>query len=261
MPKVFHILDMAGQGSILSHFLNKYTLITSQSYYVKKGSHIDMINNYYNSTPFKNIKHLLYNIIKKKFNIAHIHSAEILVPLFKLLGKKVVLHYHGSDINMPSRKNSKLRRLCRDMADIILYNDKDMTIPTRTKCVYFPDIIDTDLFKNNNQQKEGSLIMVSNNLNIQETIKNIPKTTIIQNHSDNHVEYSKMPHYLSQFQTYIDEKVNDKGQRLNAFSNTGLQAMACGLTVVKGGQTYYELPKEHHPHTVIENLIEIYKNA
>lgn len=266
--RVLHILDMAGQGALLCHFLAKdqrsfnNTIIKNEcfclSLYVKKGMKADMLNEYYESIPFRNIKHLLKTILFKKFQIAHIHSAEILIPFFKLLGKKIILHYHGSDINIPSRKNSIIRKLCRNMADIILYNDQDMTIPTKTKCVYFPDIIDTELFRNSNQNKAGSLIIVSDNLDINQTLLGIPKSTIIFNSSNDFIPYKKMPEYLSQFETYIDEKVNDKGQRLNALSNTGLQALACGLKVEKGGLTNVNLPPQHHPNIVIPNLIRLY---
>jgi len=256
--KVFHVLDMAGQGSILNHFLNKYTTIQSTSYYIIKGKNIDMINNYYDSIPFKNIKQLILHIYKLKFDIAHIHSAEILVPFFKLLGKKVVLHYHGSDINIISRQTSKIRKLCRNMADLILYNDKDMIIPTTTKRVYFPDIIDTELFKKDNQIKEGNLIIISNNLNIKETISNIPKSTEIFNSNQNFIPYSEMPSYLSKYETYIDEKVNDQNQRLNALSNTGLQSLACGLKVQKNGLIISVLPSQHKPEILIPKLTELY---
>ena len=61
-----------------------------------------------------------------KFDIIHIHGAETLIPLFKLLGKKIVLHYHGSDINEKSRSKSYKRIFCRSMADLIIFNGKKM---------------------------------------------------------------------------------------------------------------------------------------
>ncbi len=246
---------MAGQALILNHFLNKGG-IKSKSYYVQKNNGI---NEYYDGLAFANIKVLLRTVWREKFDIAHIHSAEILVPFFKLLGKKVILHYHGSDINMSSRKKSTARRICRNTANLILYNDTDMTIPTKTKCIYFPDIIDTDLFRNNKQPKSGGLIIVSNNLNTQKTIANVPKSVILQDVSNKRIPYSEMPDYLSQFETYYDEKVNDEGQKLNALSNTGLQALACGLVVKKGVQTFTELPSQFKPKIIIKRLENIYE--
>src|SRR3990172_7731207 len=106
MKMVLHISGVAGIGSLINmsrhdHHTAKTNDI-GQSYYADRGGLGSRLNEYYGGRPFKNMKRLLAAAMKhrKDFDIIHIHGFEIIIPLFKLLGKKTILHYHGSDINM-----------------------------------------------------------------------------------------------------------------------------------------------------------------
>lgn len=250
---------MAGQAAILSKFLNKTNRCQSIIYYDerKTGSQIDEF--YPDTIPCKNVKAVLSHTVFRNFDIAHIHSAEILVPIYKWLDKKVVLHYHGSDINEPKRADSTARRFCRDIADIILYNDRNMVIPTTTKCVYFPDVIDTEHF-HNSKKGHGNVTMVSSNLDKQKIIEKLPPSTVVYDIDEKRIPYADMPRFLSQYSTYVDFKITNFGKTLFALSNTGLQALACGLEVIHNGKTLSQLPYNNTPDYIIPQLQQIYED-
>ena len=247
---------MAGTALLITNHLKRH--INSECFTVRKP-HLTGSYNYYNVTPFSRFRKCLYNAIiqSKHFDIIHIHSVDYVVPIFKLLGKKVVLHYHGSDIM--DQGNSKLKKFCRGLADYIIYNAEIMEskLPGKNK-QYLPDFIDTDLFKPSGNGK-GSVIIVSSNLDIAKSIKNIDSDTNVYNFDGgNRIEYTDMPNFLNKYTKYFDDKVTDYGMTCTEFSNTGLQALSCGLDVIHQGKTFKVLPKNRTSEYYIMQLLKIY---
>jgi len=267
--KILHLFDMAGVAPLMCFYYSKLTENFAFNYLIKKEKSIHIAKMYPNNiVSFNRIRSLMMEAIRNRnyFDIVHIHSNEIFIPLFKLLGKKVVLHYHGSDINQKKRQIHPIRILCRSMADVILYNSEDMRKKVKTikfvRKIYFPNFIDTELFKNNNHSRDGrSLLLVSNNLDIEKTIQtaqqSAPSELSIINLKKK-IPHHKMPDLLSKYEYFIDEKVTDFGQYLKAFSSTGLQALASGTKVIHQNQTFTELPTENTPNYAIEKLEKIY---
>jgi len=74
----------------------------------------------------------------------------------------------------------------------------------------------------------------------------------------NPIKYIKFGETLSRHEYYVDIK-RSKGKILDALSKTGLEALACGLKVVRwDGEIVQALPEEHRPENVVSHLREIY---
>ncbi len=268
MIKVLHLLDIAGVPSILSHYYNKLGKGKSELFYHEKNSISSSISRFYEGIPFEKFRNLLLTAFMKSFqyDIVHIHGAEILIPLFKASGKKIVLHYHGSDINEQNRSLDKKRIFSRSMADLIIYNGKNMEnkIITSKKIrkEYLPNPIDTEHFSSDNKNRQGTLSFVSSNLDKEKTINAIRKvgeSTIIDLDIQQ-IPYPLIPKFLSRYEMYIDIKIMPWGHTLDDLSTTALQALSCGCKVYHNHVTIDKLPPEHEPHNVIEKLDSLYQN-
>ena len=265
--KVLHILEIGGSVSIMSHFFNKLKAGKSHHIYHKKNKISSTVSNYYDGQSIDRFFLLILSSFFKSFSydIIHIHSEEYLIPIFKLTRKKVVLHYHGSDINDLKRSKKRIRVWCRSRADAIFYNGKDMLDKIKTekntKKIYLPNPIDTDLFKSNLQKNHGNLILVSSNLDKEKTISEAKKLGPLDiiDLDIQQIPYYFMPKILSKYEFYFDVKIMPWGQKLKDLSNTGLQALACGCKVFHDGKEISEFPNQFKPENVIEKLLKTYE--
>lgn len=265
MYKIMQLFDMAGTAPQINYFLNKNN-IQSKCFVITKPNMKSMYD-YYKIKPYPRFRQTLLTAIKsaKNFDIIHIHSVETIIPIFKLLGKKVILHYHGSDINGNGRSKNLKRILCRMMANYVIYNAEIMKPKLigvkENKKIYLPDFIDTELFKPNGTGK-GSTIIVSSNLDIKKSTAHIEPDTMIYNlDNKKRIKYFDMPKFLNQFTKYYDDKVTDYGMLCTEFSNIGLQALACDLDVMHLGKKYKTLPKNKTPKSYIKQLLQIYASV
>ena len=265
MVSVLHILDMAGVPSILSFYYNKFKDKSELNYHLK-NSFSRSISEFYQGRKYKKFRKLLVSSFFQSFNfdVIHIHGAEILVPIFKITGKRIVLHYHGSDINEREKSQKKWRVICRSMADLIIFNGIEMekqiiTIRNVPK-KYLSNPVDTNHFCSKNQKKSGRVSIVSSNLDKEKTIEAIQKLgqTDIIDLDKIQIPYRFMPDILSKYEVYVDIKIMPWGQELVDLSTTGLQALACGLKVIHYGEEIEGLPVKHKPEKVIEKLDQFY---
>lgn len=269
MANVLHILDVAGVSSILSYFYNKLERGKSDLIYHEKNSFSSSISRFYHGKSFRKYKMLLLKGFFKSFHyqIIHIHRAEVLVPLFKISGKKIILHYHGSDINEKNRSRNKMRIFCRSMADLIIYNGKKMEPYIITnkpvKKLFLPNPVDIEHFcLKDNKKRNGKLIFVSSNLDKDKTIEvasNLGQVDVIDLDKQQ-IPYSNMPEFLSKYELYIDIKIMPWGYTLPDMSTTALQALACGCKVYHDGKIIERLPEEFLPVNVINRLDQYYQD-
>lgn len=267
MINVLHVLDIAGVPSILSHFHNKYGYGHSDIIFHKKNNFSYNISTFYGGKSFRKYRDLIkYAILKSKhYDIIHIHGAETLVPVFKLTRKKIVLHYHGSDINQKERSLNKKRIFCRSLADLIVYNGKNMekniitfrSVPKK----FLPNPIDTEHFHPRKDTRSNNLIFISNNLDKEKTMKSIETFDKIEiiDLDNQQILYSCMPDYLSKFKTYVDIKIMPWGDTLSDLSTTALQALSCGCNVYHNGFFLKIFPTEHDPINSIKQLNSFYR--
>ena len=268
MTKVLHVLDIAGVPSILAHYYNKMSKGKSDLIYHEKNSISSSVSRFYDGIPFTRFRDLLLTGFFKSFqyDIIHIHGAEILVPLFKLTGKKIILHYHGSDINEKKRSMNKKRMVCRSMADMILFNGKNMEpniiTSKQVRKEYFANPVDTEHFSPNFEKRAGKLSFISGNLDKEKmisTLKGVGDVTIVDLDVQQ-IPYPLMPKFLSNYEMYIDIKIMPWGKTLDDLSTTALQALACGCKVYHNNKVIETLPPEHKPENVIEKLDSFYND-
>ncbi len=264
--KVLHLIDLAGIASIISHYQNKYNLGKSDLFYHKKNDFSSTISNYYEGKSFKKFKKLLFSSLRQKnnYDIIHIHSVEYLVPLFKILGKKVILHYHGTDIRKPGNSLNKKKIFCRSLADMIIYNAENMLPKIITfrdvKKRFLPNPVDIDLFRITKNKKNGGISYISGNLDKNKTIEAIQEvmSTEIIDPTIQQIPYPLMNKILSKYETYLDIRITPWEQILDDLSTTALQALACGCNVYHNGKMISGFPQKHDPNFVIEKLHSYY---
>ena len=263
---VLHLFEMAAGPTIQTYFYRKFGY--GKSWVISKDRKHTVIDRYGIVEKFPRIRDVIFEGLRRcnsDIDIVFIHGSEFAVPIFKILTrKKVVLQYHGSDINLPSRSKNPFRVICRSFADAIIYNQRShlKKIITLKKIIkeYHPNAVDTDLFHPTDCPRSGTLALISDNLNREKTMKVINKfqnvTIIDKNHQV--IPYEEMPNFLNKFELFIDHKVTDFGLVLEALSRTALEALACGCQVYHNGKYIKELPNEHKPEVVIEKLYTLF---
>jgi len=143
--KVLHIWNPAGVASILAKYqskiLNWKTWVITRKYYDRYNVTI-----YGEAIKCRAFTFKIKALIKAlSFNIIHIHAFDEFIPLLKRLypSKKIVLHYHGSDI----RGKWKERERFWKKADSILVSTPDLLEDAPQHVIYLPNPVDTELFK------------------------------------------------------------------------------------------------------------------
>lgn len=232
----------------------------------------------------------------KSADIIHIHSRiDILLKLRKKFGrsKKIILHYHGTDIRglkkqkLPHRsqisdlaiRSIMMYRGLRDkvlfkkrmhinaqrVADTVIVSTPDL-LQLVAKGIYLSNPVDTDHFKPDsllkNEQKEA-LTIDTEVTDIQWALDyckmhNISLNIEVYNRIKAPIIYKDMPDFLRRYKIYVDIRYVDK-TILQNLSKTALEALACGLKVLDYQLKYRQgLPLEHDPINVISRLSTIY---
>lgn len=195
-----------------------------------------------------------------KSDIVHIHSQDKLVPWVKMMKKPVILHYHGSDIRgkWPKRKQYWSR------ADKLFYSTKDLNEDAPSYAEWFPNPVDTDLFYPILNHPDKDALTLSYNADIQ-------AKELAEKHGYNletlkrEYKHNELPNLFRQYKAFIDIK-HLKGAKFNeayysSGSLTGLEALACGLTVVNPYTIRTGLPFEHQASTASDQLFRVYREV
>jgi len=263
---VLHLFEMAAGPSIQTYFYKKFGY--GESWVLSKNRKHTVVDYYNIIEKFPKIRNVIISALKRcndNVDIVFIHGSEFAVPIFKILTrKKVILQYHGSDINLSNRSRNPFRILCRSMADAIIYNQKShlkkiITIKNVRK-EYHPNAVDTDLFRPMDISRKGKLALLSDNLNRKKTLKELEKFNDVTflDKNEKIIPYEDMPKLFNQYETFIDYKVTDFGLILEALSRSALEALACGCKVFHDGKYIEKLPDEHKPKIVIEKLYKLF---
>ena len=264
---VLHLFEMAAGPSIQTYFYKKFGY--GESWVLSRKKSHPVVDFYGIVEKFPHVRSVILEGLRKcrktDIDIVFVHGSEFAVPIFKILTrKKVILQYHGSDINLPSRSKNIFRILFRSMADAIIYNqkehlDKIITIKNVRK-EYHPNAVDTDHFSSLNKNRKGSLALISDNLDRKKTLEGLKEfsdLTIIDK-QEKVFSYEEMPNLLNQYETFVDYKVTDYGMFLKALSRSALEALACGCKVYHDGKYIEKLPIEHKPEIVIKKLYSLF---
>lgn len=288
--RILHILDAAGVACIYSKYQRK------QGYDANVIWNKDVADKY---GIYDFYKDYLINITYDKFtqtclreaenvDVIHVHSyIDILFELRKKFQrqKKIILHYHGTDIRglknqeLPHRSflsdtAIKLKMLYRKkighvraqrLADAVCVSTPDL-LPLVSDGIHIPIPIDTEHFSPNSNQNvelKEAFTINSEVTNIQRALDLCKKNRINLNievidRTKNPILYANIPDFIRQYRTYVDIRyVND--MLLENLSSTALQSLACGLSVVDYNLEFRRgLPEEHDAVNVASQLSEIY---
>lgn len=288
--RILHILDAAGVACIYSKYQRK------QGYDASVIWNKDVVDKY---GIYDFYKDYLINVTYEKFtqtclreaenvDVIHVHGyIDILFELHKkfLRQKKIILHYHGTDIRglkkqeLPHRSllsdtAIKLKMLYRKkightraqkLADVVCVSTPDL-LPLVSNGIHIPIPIDTEHFSPNgnpNAELKEAFTINSEVTNIQRALDLCKKNRINLNievidRTKNPILYADIPDFIREYRTYVDIRyVNDIV--LENLSSTALQSLACGLSVVDYNLEFRRgLPKEHDAINVASQLSEIY---
>lgn len=235
----------------------------------------------------------------EKRDVIHVHGREkVILEIRKRYGssKKIILHYHGTDIrgiknniyqhikngirlnfkklryNLRTKilliQNgyfSSLHSTAQQLSNKVLVSTPDL-LPLVKNGVYLPNPIDLEHFSKKKyctSNEKQALIINNEATNTQKSLDYCMKNNIdlkidVYDRITKPLMYSEMPDFLKRYKIYVDVRfVGNK--LLSAMSKTGLESLACGLTVLDYNLNYVtSLPTIHQPNNVIDKLLQIY---
>jgi len=196
------------------------------------------------------------------YEVVHVHTIHKIIPDLrkKYRDKKLVLHYHGSEAR--DRQGDHLRAEAESKADAVLGSTADLK-DFISNIVHVPNPVDTEHFTSGTgpdgraftiRTTRGDTQLVfdylkSNNIDLQVEVVDREASPI---------PYAQVPAFLKQYGVYVDIKYID-GVLLHAMSKTGMESLACGLSVLDHELKYVKgLPEEHRPEIAADRVLGIY---
>jgi hypothetical protein len=262
--RILHVWDQAGVACILARHhrrLGHEVRILKRAGYDPFG-----ISQFYGE-PLVDIdgKEFLKLAAKEasKYDVVHVHSLYKIVPDLrkKYRDKKIILHYHGSEVR--GKQDDSLRKEAEDKADAIIGATKDLQ-EHANNMVHVPNPVDTEHFKpNGNVASDKAFTIRTTKGDAQWVLDYLKRNGIglqveVTDREANPIPYSHVPDFLRRYGIYVDIKYID-GNLLKAPSKTGLESLACGLRVLNYKLEYMEgLPQEHRPDAVARKMLETY---
>jgi hypothetical protein len=289
--RILHILDAAGVACIYSKFLqtkgHESKVIWNKDVGDKYGIY-DYYKDYMINVPYVEFTDRCLRE-GEDADVIHVHGfIDILFKLHKNFHKKkIILHYHGTDIRGLSRQELphrsrlsdaviRLKRLYRKkighskaqkLADAVCVSTPDL-LPLVRNGIHIPIPIDTDHFKpdsNSSVELKEAFTINSEVTNIQWALDYCKKKGInldvdVIDRTKNPIMYKNIPDFIRGYKTYVDIRyVNDTV--LENLSSTALQSLACGLKVLDYNLQFRQaLPPQHNAVNVVSQIFGIYKD-
>jgi len=291
--RILHILDAAGVACIYSKYQRK------QGHDAKVIWNRDVLDKY---GIYDFYRDYLINVTYEKFtetclqeaetaDVIHVHGyIDILFELRKKFNrqKKIILHYHGTDIRGLKKQELPHRSLLSDtliklkmfyrkkighrkaqkLADAVCVSTPDLLPLVRSDGIHIPIPIDIEHFSPINDSKrelKDAFTINSEVTNIQGALDLCKKNQVNLNievidRTKNPIMYSGIPDFIRGYRTYVDIRyVNDI--ILENLSSTALQTLACGLSVLDYKLQFRRgLPREHDAVNVASQLSKIYSD-
>lgn len=262
--KILHVWDQAGIACILAKFQRKF----GHTVDIFKRDGYDPFGMFgFYSEPLLAIdgKKFINHVAKKAedYDVIHVHSLYKIIPDLrkKYRNKKIILHYHGSEVRgkyiEDKRKEAELA------SDFILGSTPDLVNYVQN-LRYVPNPIDTDHFRPIDHVKSGKALTIKTHLtDIPRAIEHIKFQGLdleidIIDRTINPIEYSKMPSYLAGYDLYVDIRWIE-GILLKNLSKTALESLACGLQVLQHDLTRIQgLPTDNNPVKIVDELSKLY---
>lgn len=253
--KILHLCNIAGVPSIIAKFMDRIyntesVVIDNALRRANKDYRIPVYGIDFKGNKFQ---FTLFAIAKAfRFNIIHVHDFDKIVFPLKLLGFKVIIHYHGTRIRHKWNRRKKFWRY----ADKILYSVEDVEdkeMPQRA--IHMPNPVDTDLFfERDVVYHPKQALTFPRGLN-EIALKYAKEQHLDLAIVDALIPHLRMPFVLSSYPFLIDVKKDCFG-----LSKTALEALACNCKVIiEDGTVFNGLPREHKPRNVVSKLFQIYR--
>jgi hypothetical protein len=296
--RILHVWDQAGVACILAKYQRRQGY--SSSVLRVKGQDRYGINKFYSDLIiFSSEQDFIQRSLREadSAQLIHVHSRiDVIAPLRERYGnsKKIILHYHGTDIRgfspptvyqkrswlgniLPSSKflmkklirrksgSTTRNRRAQLAADRILVSTPDLLKLVKW-ANYLPNPVDIEHFRpDDNRLNRGkrALTIRSEVTDIEWALdyckrNNVDLDIETYDRTQNPVMYQDMPSFLKRYNTYVDIRLVN-GKILENLSKSALESLACGLEVLDYRLHYLRgLPSEHDPSAVLSKLAKIY---
>jgi glycosyltransferase involved in cell wall biosynthesis len=234
-------------------------------------------------------------------DVIHVHSMIGFIIRTRMKyhrSKKIILHYHGSEIRRAYGRQARILSssihlsdlilnpkeiaskaysfamtwkmvhvLAQKLADVVLVASPELLqFVQKEKGIYIPFPVDTDHFKGNtlliDKQKEALTINTEVS-DIQHAIDywtthGIKLDIEIYHRAKFPIMYADMPSFLNRYKVYVDIRFVNEAL-LQHHSGTALQSLACGLKVLDYQLKLQQgMPAKHDPKNVVSVLSTIY---
>lgn len=197
------------------------------------------------------------------YDVVHVHSIYKVIPDLrkKYRDKKLVLHYHGSEVR--DKNGDPLRTESESRADIVIGSTRDLR-EFVNEMVHVPNPVDTEHFTPSDGSSLKAFTIKAARGDVQKVLDYLKSNNIdlqldVIDREANPIPYAEVPSFLRQYRTYVDIKYVD-GMLLRAMSKTGLESLACGLTVLNHELKHLQgLPQEHRPEIAAGKVLGIYE--
>lgn len=263
---ILHIWDQAGVACILA----KHHRNAGHQVKILKRARYDPfgISQFYQE-PLLDMdgKAFLKYAVKEaaNYDVVHVHSIYKVIPELrkKYRDKKLVLHYHGSEVR-DRHSGLLLRSEAESKANIVIGSTADLK-EFVNDMVHVPNPVDTEHFTPRNGSSNKAFTIKAARGDIQRLLDYLKKNNIdiqldVVDREAHPISYAEVPAFLRQYGIYVDIKFVD-GTLLHAMSKTGLESLACGLSVLDHELKYlHDFPQEHRPEIVADRVLGIYES-
>lgn len=263
--KVLHICNTAGVGGYLAEFMVRYHNIKSLVLITGRYNDFGLSTEFVKNLDCKYKEFFVRCWLKGLlFDIIHIHSEDKTLKILKQTlpykTKKIIIHYHGSDIR--GRWSEKWDRW--KYADKIIVSTPDLLEGSPECAEYLPNVIDEkicSLYKERSKERLSCFHVYheASELAFDYSRKYRGELTIHHANTEplNHFDFLDR---LSRYEYYVDVKKRE-GKILEAMSLTGLEALFMGVKVINwDGGLISEFPVQHRSINVASKLKRIYED-
>ncbi len=196
------------------------------------------------------------------YDVVHVHTVYKIIPGLrkKYRDKKLVLHYHGSEAR--ERQGDPLQAEAESKADAVVGSTADLK-DFAGNIVQVPNPVDTEHFTSGTGPNGRAFTIRTTRGDTQWVLdylksNNIDLQVEVVDREASPIPYAQVPAFLKQYGVYVDIKYID-GTLLHAMSKTGLESLACGLSVLDHELRYAKgLPEEHRPDVAAGKVLGIY---
>jgi len=265
--KIFHIWNTAGVAGRLAFYMDK-RFFTKSTVVYSKSNDIFTLHRGGDLVDHKGRWFYLYCFIKSfGSNVIHIHGMDKIYLLLALqfyrilLGKKIIMHYHGTKV----RGRWHEKKYVGWLVDKFLVSTSDLLEGSPMGTSWVPNVIDEELFDPaNHKMKTNKAFHVD--LFAEDVAKLYAdqyglELVVRYNRNDNALPQVEFGNLLGSFAYYVDVKRDyiKHEKILEAMSLTGLEALYSGSVVIDWkGELVSKFPDEHLSENVIPKLYRHY---